>query len=284
MAKVINVPGVNMNPMKTLFSFGMVVLVLLVLVAGCNMIHIVPAGHRGVKFNILQGGVVQHSYGEGIAWKFPFIESFINMDVRVAKDEPQCTAASKDLQTVQTTVALNSHPAADMAHVLYQSVGTEYHDRIVAPAIQESVKAVTAVYTAEELITKREEVKDKIFAALVSKLTSAGIVVTAVNITNFQFSDAFNSAIEDKQTAEQRAQKAKRDLERIKIEAEQRIAQAHAEAEAQRMLAASITPAVVELKRIEAFNEAIRKWNGTMPQVSTSTLPFWDVLKGQGRE
>jgi len=197
--------------------------------------------------------------------------------------EHQASAASKDLQTVATTLALNFRPDPESVHLIYQSIGLSYRSRVIDPAIQEAVKSVTAQYTAEELITKRDEVKGRIQEVLDEKLRPEHILVVAVNLTDFQFSEVFASAIEQKQTAEQLALKARRDLDRIKIEAEQRVAQAQAEAEAQRLLAASITPNVVELKRIEAFNSAIAKWNGVMPQVSSGALPFWDVLRGQGQ-
>ncbi len=270
--------------MKKLMARGTVAFFfLLVLVAGCNSVHIVPAAHRGVKFNILSG-LVPIAYGEGLAMKIPFVETFIDIDVRIDKVEHQVSAASKDLQTVGTTVALNFRPDPDRVMNIYQSIGLSYRERVIDPSIQEAVKSVTAQYTAEELITRREEVKDKIQSVLDEKLRPEHIIVVAVNLTDFQFSEVFSSAIEQKQTAEQLALKAKRDLDRIRIEAEQRVAQARAEAEAQRMLAQSITPQVVELRRIDAFGEAIRKWNGVMPQVSSGALPFWDVLGGQARD
>lgn len=262
---------------KMLARGGVGLILLILLVAGCSSVHIVPAGHRGVKFNILSG-LVPIAYGEGLAMKIPFVETFIDIDVRIDKIEHQASAASKDLQTVNTTVALNFRPDPEKVMAIYQSIGLAYRQRVIDPAIQEAVKSVTAQYTAEELITRREEVKSKIQSVLDEKLRPENIIVVAVNLTDFQFSEVFASAIEQKQTAEQLALKAKRDLDRIRIEAEQRVAQAKAEAEAQRMLAQSITPQVVELRRIDAFQDAIRKWNGQMPQVSSGALPFWDVL------
>lgn len=274
----INMDGVKTGSiMKYIIAF---ILIFIVLFVGCNSFQVIPAGYRGVKFNIVQG-VIQTSLEEGIAFKIPLIESIYNVDVRVDKVEPHCSAASKDLQTVGTNVALNFRPDPSRVHDLYRTIGLAYRERVIDPAIQEAVKSVTALYTAEELITKREEIKGKIQDSLIERLRNENIIVIALNITDFQFSQSFNLAIEEKQTAEQHALKARRDLERIRIEAEQRITQAKAEAEAQRLLAASITPQVVELKRIDAIQEAIRKWNGTMPQVSGSAMPFWDIIKGQ---
>lgn len=278
--KVYEMKANGAGVVKMLMRSSIAVGFLLLLAVGCSSIHIVPAGFRGVKFNSISG-LVPIAYGEGLAMKIPFIETISDIDVRIDKVEHQASAASKDMQTVGTTIALNFRPDPDKVVNIYQSIGLSYRERVIDPAIQEAVKSVTAQYTAEELITKREEVKNKIQSMLHDKLKPENILVIAVNVTDFKFSDVFASAIEQKQTADQLAQKARRDLERIKIEAEQRVAQAMAEAEAQRMLAASITQQVVELKRIEAFQDAIRKWNGAMPQVSSGALPFWDVLKGE---
>lgn len=267
------------DPSRILRGIAFFVVLFLLLGAGCSAFHVVPAGHRGVKFNVFKG-VTPHSYDEGLAWKIPYIENFINIDVRIDKVEHQASAASKDLQVVAATIALNFRPDPSKAHALYQTIGLSYRERVIDPAIQESVKAVTASFTAEELVTKREEVKAKIQESLVRRLSRDNILVAELNLTDFQFSRSFNDAIESKQTAEQLALKATRDLDRIRIEAQQRIAQARAEAEAQRLLAGSITQQVVELRRIDAFQQAIAKWDGKMPQVSGSALPFWDVLKG----
>lgn len=266
------------NPARALGGIAFLVVLFLLMGAGCSAFHIVPAGHRGVKFNMLKG-VTPISYSEGFAWKVPFLETFIDVDVRIDKVEHQASAASKDLQMVAATIALNFHPDPDKAYALYQSIGLSYRERVIDPAIQESVKAVTALYTAEELVTRREEVKAKIQESLVRRLSRDNIIATELNLTDFQFSRSFNEAIESKQTAEQLALKATRDLDRIKIEAEQRITQARAEAEAQRLLAQSITQQVVELRRIDAFQQAIAKWDGKMPQVAGSAVPFWDVLR-----
>jgi len=279
MARVIDIDTRNLELGSVMKLFLSLFVILLLFVVSCSSFHIVPAGHKGVKFNIIKG-IIMTSLDEGIVFKVPMVETIYDIDVRIDKVEPHCSAASKDMQTVGTTVALNFRPDPGKVHELYQSIGMSYRERIVDPAVQEAVKAVTALYTAEELIAKREEIKEKIQSSLTNKLKQENIIVIALNITDFQFSQSFNSAIEEKQNAEQHALKAKRDLERIKIEAEQRITQAKAEAEAQRLLAGSITPQVIELRKIDAIQESINKWDGKMPQVSGGALPFWDIIRG----
>jgi len=159
-----------------------------------------------------------------------------------------------------------------------------FRERVIDPLTHEAIKAVTARYTAAELITDREKVRSEIKDMLKSRLMEYNIFVVDISIVNFSFSKQFTEAIENKIAAEQMALKAQRDLDRIKIEAQQKVAQAQAEAEALRLQRQNITPELVELRRIEAMQEAIRKWNGVMPNVTGGALPFIDARSyGGGR-
>src|SRR5437870_416644 len=178
---------------------------------------IIGAGAWGVVFNQLHG-VVEKILPEGFSFIIPVIERVIKMDVRILKSDTRSTGASKDLQTVATEIVLNYHLFPDRVNKVFQTIGLEYQKRIIDPAVQEIVKAVTAKFTAEELITKRQFVKDEIKTALHERLMTSHISLDELNITDFQFSKGFNEAIESKQTAEQLALKAQRDLERVKIE------------------------------------------------------------------
>lgn len=233
---------------------------LLVLIVVANSLGIVKAGHRGVKTRF---GAVVGTVNEGLYAKLPFIETVRKMDVRVQKDEVEASAASKDLQTVSSKLAINYSLSPNYASEIYKSVGVEYKSRLIDPAVQESVKAVTAKYTAEELITKREIVRDEIKNVLSEKMSNYGLIIDNVNIINFDFSQSFNAAIEAKVTAEQSALAAKNKLEQIKFEAEQRVTTAKGEAEAIKIQAQAIQnqggAEYVNLKWVE-------KWNGNLPQ------------------
>ena len=227
----------------------------------------VGAGERGV---LLQFGAVQDRVlGEGLYIKIPFVQSVVKMDVRIQKDEINASAASKDLQIVTSRIALNYHIDPDQVNKIWQEVGINYNTRIIAPSIQEAVKAESAKFTAEELIIKREEVKEQIKANLSKRLLERSIIVDEFNIIEFQFSKAFNEAIEAKVTAEQLKLKADRDLERIVIEAEQKVADARGKAEALRIEAVALrqNPQVVELRWIE-------KWDGKVPLYWGEASPF----------
>jgi prohibitin 2 len=246
------------------------ILLLVIVGLGFQSFKVVGAGERGVVFNTLEGGVQPRVLNEGLQFKLPFVEDIIPVNVQVQKSQTDASAASKDLQVVKSTIALNFHIDPSKANVVYQDIGIDFKSRIIDPQVQESVKAVTAQYTAEELITKRALVRDDIKDALTTRLRTFNIIVDEFNIVDFSFSDEFNKAIEAKQTAEQNALKARRDLDRIKIEAEQTVTRAKAEADAQRLQSVTITPILLQLRAIE-------KWNGILPQVTGGAMPFIDA-------
>ena len=234
-----------------------VVIALAVVILGSASITIVPAGHKGVLMNM---GAVSHDIkDEGLNFVLPFVQQVKMVDVRMKKFESQDnSSASKDLQTITSTIAVNYRVDSSAVDKLYQNLGANYEATIISPAISESIKAVTAQYTAEELIVKREEVSAKMKEFLQQKLNDKYIVVDSFNVVNFEFSEAFNKAIEEKQIAEQNALKAKYDLDRVKTEVEQEIAKAQGEAEAMKLKNQQVTDAMIAL-------EFIAKWDGKMP-------------------
>ncbi|MDP2862452.1 MAG: prohibitin family protein [Desulfobacterales bacterium] len=236
----------------------------------------IGAGQRGVVLDF--GAVQKDVLGEGLHFRVPVMQEIVRMDVKVQKAETAAAAASADLQDVSSTVAINYHIIPDKANIVYQSIGIHFKERIIDPAVLEVVKAVTAKYSAEELITKRPAVSDAMKLSLTERLLAHNMAVDAFSIVGFSFSKIFMEAIESKQTAEQLALKAKRDLDRIKIEAEQTITAARAEAESLRLQRANISPDLIELRKIEANLKAIDKWNGILPQVTGGgAVPFIGV-------
>lgn len=259
------------DSLRRLFGGGIssIALLVVLLIIAYSSFEIVGAGERGVVFSKF-GGVQRSVRGEGLQLKIPFIHTIIPIDVRIQKSETGATASSKDLQTVSSRIALNYHIAPDRASQVYQEVGAFYKERLIDPSVQEAVKAVAAQFTAEELITRRAEVSTLIKETLSERLMPRNIIVDEFNIVDFNFSDVFNQAIEAKQTAEQEALKAQRDLERIKIEADQKVTSAKAEAESQRLQRETITETILQLRAIE-------KWDGVLPQVTSGAVPFIDL-------
>lgn len=245
-----------------------------VLIAVLSSFTTVSAGERGVvlSWGAFNGNVLE----PGLHWLVPFRDSVRKVDVTVLKQEDKVMAATKDLQDVSSTIAVNHHIDTSKVGELYVSSQGEYEVRFVIPGIQETVKAATAKYTAEELITKRAEVREVVRSLITEKLSPHHILVDDVNIINFNFSSSFSTAIEAKVTAEQTALAAKNKLEQVKFEADQRVAQAKAEAEAIRIQAQAIQnqggESYVNLKAIE-------KWDGKLPIqfVPGSALPFLNL-------
>jgi len=287
------------DPRMSLFGkFGILVGVVLV-VAGLllDSFAAIPAGHRGVviRFSTVTGQILN----EGLQVKLPFIDSVVTMSVQTQKIEATATAASRDLQDVQTTIALNWHLNPAMAAEVYRTLGLSFIDRIAAPAIQETVKQITTKYIAEDLILKREEVKAAFTESLSNRLVDRGIAIETVSITNFQFSNTFTAAIESKVAAEQAVREAKNKLERVKVEAQQteaqaigesnaRIAKANGEAEyirvvtqaqiaANKAIAESLTPEVLQYILLDRLGDDIKLivvpsgqgLNLTLPEIQT---------------
>ncbi len=259
-------------------KIGIGIFIVMILLSVINPFVIVGPGERGI---VIRFGAVQDVVkGEGLSLRTPLIDEVVLIDVKIKKRESRAAAASKDLQTVTTEITLNYAPNPLSVNKLWQEIGADYENKIVDPAIQESLKAVTAGFTAEELIQKRSEVKSLVQELLTERLKANYLIVDAVSITAFDFSPEFNSAIEAKQMAEQMALKAKRDLDRIKTETEQKIVQAQAQAESLRLQRLQVTPELIELRKIDAQVNAIEKWNGVLPQyVGSGAMPFIDVSK-----
>jgi len=238
----------------------------------------ISAGERAV---VLRMGKVDRVLEPGFHFKMPFVEDIEKLEVRTVKIEVGADAASKDLQTVTTTIALNYNLKADMVDSLWEEIGKSYKSRIIDPAIQESVKAATAMFTAEELITKRPEVKDQIKIGLSERLGENFINVGDVSIVDFIFSESFNAAIEAKVTAEQSALEAQNKLKQVEFEAAQKVATATAEAESVRLQAQALSQNAqyIELKRLDYLMAVAEKWNGVLPInfVPGSTIPFLQI-------
>ncbi len=224
-------------------------------------------------------GRVSGLKGDGLYFKVPFFQDVVKMNVQVQKEQASASAASKDLQTVNAEIAINYKLDEAKVLDLFSRIGADYKVKVIDPAIQEVVKAATAQYTAEELITKRPEVTEKIQLALSEKLGASDILVSSngVSITNFDFSPSFNAAIEAKVTAEQNALASKNKLEQVKYEAEQQVVAARAEAQAIQLKSdAANNEKYVSLKALEVQEQAVKKWNGVLPtsMIPGSTVPF----------
>lgn len=245
---------------KTIKYIILVLIVIFVIITFFNSFKTIPTGFVGVKTRF--GQVQDTMLNEGLNLKVPFIEKIVLMDCRTQKTEYTMEASSKDLQKISNfKIAINYNITSDTANKLYRSVGVDYKSIIVEPAIQEAMKATIANYTAEELITKRNEVSAFALEALFNKLQDSGITLTALNIIDLSFSPEFDKAVEEKQIVEQQTEKAKYELEKAKVENEKKIENAKAEAEVMKQQNAQITDQYLRLKEIENQKAMIDKWN-----------------------
>ena len=233
-------------------------IVLLIVLSSC--VTTIRSGEVGVKTRF--GKVLNQSTNEGINFKLPFIEEIHILNVKVQKTEVETSTSSKDLQEVYITIAVNYRIDGEKAVELYKTVGNNYTSIVLEPAIEESIKAITSRYTAEELITNRSEVSTKSMEELSKKVEKYGIKISDFNIINFKFSEEFEKAIEEKQVAEQKVLTAKQELEREKIEAEKKIVAAEAEKKANELKQKSLTDNIIKEKFIE-------KWDGVLPKVTS---------------
>ena len=273
--------------------------ILLVVVLAAS-VKIVDAGHRGVLLNF--GAVdTSASLSEGIHFVVPFRDNVLQVEVRTQRITENAASASNDLQDVSTQVALNYHVDPSTAQILYQQIGFDYANRVIAPAIQESVKQISARFNAENLITNRETVKSEIEANIKARLAPYNIVVEALSITEFQFTEQFRRAVEAKVEAEQRALQANNDLRRIEIEAQQSEARAVGEQQANIARAEGVRQAAVlqaqgEAEAIQIVEAQLRenprylewlktqRWDGVLPLVTgggEGATPFIEIPSGR---
>jgi len=267
------------------WGIGAAILLFFVMLGAVLSMGTVDAGHRGVVRNL--GAVTDKTLGEGLYFVTPFVNTVEMMDVQTHAYEAPAAAASKDLQDVRTTVTLNYRLSPERVNIVFQTLRRDYLDRIVKPAVQESVKAITAQFNAEELIEKRPVVKIAIEEALGGRLAEHGIEVETVSITDFQFSASFTAAIEAKVVAVQSALESKNKLEQIKIEAEQVEAAAKGDANANKAIAegekiANITRAEGQAKALLTVANARAEANKTLNETLTDQVIQYELVQKLG--
>jgi len=259
-----------------------VVTIIVIIVIMAESIVIVEAGHRGVVLYL--GAVENRVLGEGVHFIAPFLEQVVPMEVRTQKFQAEASAASNDLQEVQTVIAVNYRIDPTEANKIYQTLGVNYGDRVISPTIQESVKASVAKFNAEDLITKRETAKSVIANAIRSTLAANDIQTQNVFITDFKFSDAFATQIEQKVVAFQKYLTELNNLRSISVVANQSVAQAEGQARATAAKATGESQAIKiitsQLRESPEYLQwqAISKWNGQMPYaIGSGGFPFFQL-------
>ncbi|MGN1132987.1 MAG: prohibitin family protein, partial [Oscillospiraceae bacterium] len=211
-----------------------VIAIILAAILLISSLAIVPAGSTGVIVTF--GKVSDKGLSEGLHLKVPFAQELVVVSNKIQVYEADANAVSKDLQTVNSKIAVNFRVKADSSSSIYKNIGSDYQSVILMPAVQECMKSISSKYTAEQLITERNKVGDEIKDLLESKVNDYGIQIEKFNIVNFDFSEEFNNAIEAKQVAEQNLLKTKTEQEQAIViaeaEAKKKVIAAEAEADA----------------------------------------------------
>jgi len=260
----------------------MIIILFIVFILLWGTFVIVPAGHRGVV--LWWSSVESRIMGEGLNFKVPIAENVIKVDVRVQPHPfKEIDAASKEYQMVKLTGMMNFHIDPSYVNDLYQKVGLDFANKVIDPAFNDFVKEVVPIYGITDILPKREEIRKKAMSKLGDNLARYHIIVDDIYFANIRFTPDYERAIEAKQVAQQQVETQRQILAQREIEAQQKVATAKGEAEsilvvaqgqakANEMLSRSISPILVEYKSIE-------KWNGILPQVSGSSMPFIDLRK-----
>lgn len=256
----------NMKKYSKFIKIGIIVLIFLIIIL--SSLKSVPTGTVGVKTRF--GAVQKSVINEGMNLKIPFIEKIVLINCKTQKIETTSEGSTRDMQTVDVSIAVNYNVIKETANSLYQNVGLNYEEIIIKPAMLESIKATMAQYTAEELITKRAEISENIKQILITKISDSGFSVTGFNITDINFSDSYNQAIEKKAVAQQEVETAKANLEKQQIENNQKISVAETEAKVMALQNAQITENTLKLKELENQEKFINKWNGSLPSTMLS--------------
>lgn len=227
----------------------------------------IKSGEVGLRVRF--GKIIDSNLTEGFNLKVPYIEKIVKVNIKTQKAEITTESSTKDMQTVQTILAVNFRVKKDQAVNLYKTVGNNYETVILVPAIQESVKSAMSQYSAEEVITKRNEVSTQCLKVLQDKVEKYGLEIQDFNIIDLSFSQAYKNAVEEKTIAEQKVLTAQQNLERTKVESEQKIVEAEATKKVNELLNQTITDDILAKQFIE-------KWNGVLP---TTYAGNGDILK-----
>jgi len=254
------------------------VVFVLALIAAFSSFFIISPGEVAIKTRM---GAIVGSYSEGLHFKMPFVDSITKFSIQIQRANIKTQAFSKDLQTMNAHLVVNHRIQQETAISIFRNLGPNYVENIVDPMVQEVFKAIAARYSAESVISERNQLVQELNKEVKDRLTLKEIIVTDISVVDLDFTEQFLKAVEDKQVADQQAQMAGKLVEKAKRDAEQQIAKSRGEAEALRMQREQVTPALIELRKVDAQLKAIEKWNGVLPGYVGAGVPFISIEKGK---
>ena len=261
---------------KKVFGIPLLVLLLLVcLIVMVNPFVMVGPGERGIKIRL--GQVQTTSYEEGLHLIVPFIDKFRTMDVKTQRNTITTAVYTKDIQQARINYVLNYNVEPSSVNKLFQQVGLDYESKILIPVVEGTIKDIIGKWNAQDLIANREKATGDILFKLQEQLKDNYLVITDFQMTEINYSDVFEKAIESKVTAEQEALKAKNKTVQVQEEAKQKVIAAEAEARSMAIRAQALS----QNKSLVQY-EAVQKWDGKMPQYMLgNSVPFINVTGGK---
>lgn len=244
------------NWKKVLFGFGAFIVFM-------GLWEIVPPGHRGIVIHL--GKTSDTVLDEGFSLKMPFVTTIKPVSVRIQETSIETQAASKDMQSVHTVLSINWHISPDKVNDVFKRIGEieVIESNIINKQVSEVLKAATATMSAEEILSKRNELKTKIDRDLETKLAQFNLTVDNVNLADFKFEAGFNAAVEQKQIAEQQSKQAEYEAKKAEVDSRAIVTKAKAEADANMLKQKTLTPQLIQY-------EMIQKWSGELPMVQGS--------------
>lgn len=250
-----------------------IVFIAIALIGIFNPIVMVKVGQRGIVVTL--GNPSEKIKKEGAHLILPIIQELVTMDVRTQKKQVKTEVYTKDIQQARIEYVLNYNLSEDGVYDMLTKVGMNYEDKMIIPTVEGVIKNVIGKWNAQDLVANRELATKDIYTILSQELKNSKIIVSNFQITDLNYSDVFEKAIENKVTAEQEALKAKNKTVQIQEEAKQKIIAAEAEAKSMAIRAQALTQnkALVEY-------EAVQKWNGKLPEYMLGdTVPFLNLDK-----
>jgi prohibitin 2 len=238
---------------------GVAIIIFVVIIAASTSSYIVQPGYRGVEVTL--GKVSPVFKPEGFGFKSPFITMIVPVLIRQQTRELSADCYSSDLQQVKTELrVLYRIPEASVVQI-YQGYAGDPFDSLIAPRVQEALKEVTAMQSAEQIVKNREDIKNKALVATRQKIGTM-LFVEDIVIQNIDLSKELETAIEAKMVQEQEAAKAKFTQQKAQIEADTVVIKAKGDAESIRIRGEALkqTPAFIDLQIVE-------KWDGKAPMV-----------------